>query len=127
MLWLDATLATPLIGIAIQPKYSNAVRFRDALAPFCDSLLAEDVNFNLKTIKEDAFALSIEASSGFSYSITPENLTIRFRYMQTLEREPGEFPEYKVEPNELQPYTDLLKKTAREANRLLGAIVAGTG
>lgn len=126
MSWLDATIATPLIGVTIEPHYSKSVRFRDGLAPLLDELQTECGEVTIGG-SDSTFSTEVETPKGFSYSIRPDNLLVRFRYRSSLEAKPGKFPQYKFEPHEVQPYTELLSRVAKETTRLLHALTREAG
>lgn len=120
MLWLDSTLAAPIIGVRlVRTGFKQALLWEQCFADFMDRLVKEHKHLSISSREFRGY--KVEAgTSGFTFELTHSNIVVSFTYTILQEPRPGAFP---VDQRpKLQRYSKLLEKIYKYTEEILRVI-----
>ena len=112
--WLDGVLATPVIGLQLNPVYKTALAYPMLLAGFLDDLLEEKHPVSVAQTQMAGLQVTF-TDSGHILRFDVNNAVADFSYQLQGQQSPGELPALK--DVKLRPYCEI----AEELISLLGA------
>jgi hypothetical protein len=119
MSWLNSVLATPVLGIRIEPNINVALKYPQLIAPLLEEINKKSIPINLTS--ENTYNVSVQFGSGFVYSLIPTDLVVEFKYSLKHKKRAGGFPT--LEAVDVQPYDTLLSASLKDMQGLLRALI----
>ncbi|MBI4600913.1 MAG: hypothetical protein HY721_03035 [Planctomycetes bacterium] len=120
MRWLDNVLATPIIGLRVEPDFVRAPGYPAALGPLLNRLLQEQGEIKIETAQP--LSLVFRSTDGFLHKVLSTDVIVEFNYPLSAQTKPGELPT--LERREVESYSKLLEQTEARMKDVVGHIAA---
>lgn len=128
MIWLDSLLAVPVVGIHMNPDFKEVFEFQKHGGNFLDFLKKDKAlemgNIEITPMEIWGYSVSVR-KTGFSFVLTPQNVTAQYIYEIKPVTHPGSLPAF--EPSETMAYTQLLEKSFNYVQHFFSPIKDLTG
>jgi hypothetical protein len=114
MIWLDSVLAVPIIGVRISPNFAEISEFQKRQHKFIDFLSRQEATTkeNLQITGDNLWGCSISLlNSGFSFRVTPTDITGQFVYYIGRIEKPGSLPS--PQSPIVLPYTEIIDRLSK--------------
>ncbi len=107
MLWLDNVLATPIMGLRVEPDFVRAPAYPAALGPLLNRLFQE--HGEIKIDAPQPLSLVFRTKDGFQHKVLSTDVVVEFDYPLSAQTKPGELPV--LERREVESYSKVLEQT----------------